>query len=186
MPPLLKQALMEQAGLTGRRYDAETETLIVLPQTAGTLCASGAGTNRPAGMASETDLIVCQPIAFNECSEAANPLLAKGNLSYRGDMDKLVCSVDCRNLYENKELSGTLQAKQGGGYSLNYQNPVRIGYLVRRFTPVECERLQGLVANYTAGGSDYARYKAIGNSMAKPCPKFIIRNIARIGKAISF
>ena len=120
---------------------------------------------------------IMYPVAY---PEIASPLLAKGNLSYRGDMDNLVSSVDCRNLYENKELSGILQSKQGGGHSLNYQNPVRIGYLVRRLTPVECERLQGLEDDYTAGGSDSARYKAIGNSMAKPCPGWIQKQIVKI------
>lgn len=33
-------------------------------------------------------------------------------------------SVDCRNLYINKEKSGTLQAKNVGGFSYNYLPPV--------------------------------------------------------------
>lgn len=33
-------------------------------------------------------------------------------------------SFDCRNMYINKERSGTLQAKNVGGHSLNYLNPV--------------------------------------------------------------
>lgn len=36
-----------------------------------------------------------------------------------------VCySVDCRNLCINEEKSGTLQAKNQGGFSYNYLNPV--------------------------------------------------------------
>lgn len=36
-----------------------------------------------------------------------------------------VCySVDCRNLYLNEERSGTLQAKNEGGHSLNFVNPI--------------------------------------------------------------
>ena len=36
-----------------------------------------------------------------------------------------VCySVDCRNLCTNEEVSGTLQAKNVGGFSYNYLNPV--------------------------------------------------------------
>lgn len=36
-----------------------------------------------------------------------------------------VCySVDCRNLYLNQEISGTLQAKNEGGHSLNFINPI--------------------------------------------------------------
>lgn len=36
-----------------------------------------------------------------------------------------VCyTVDCRNLALNREKSGTLQAKNVGGFSYNYLNPV--------------------------------------------------------------
>ena len=50
---------------------------------------------------------------------------------------------------------------------------------VRRLTPTECERLQGLPDGYTEGGSDTARYKAIGNGMAQPCADFIISRIVK-------
>lgn len=49
---------------------------------------------------------------------------------------------------------------------------------IRRLTPLECERLQGLPDGYTEGGSDAARYKAIGNGMAQPCADFVLRRIA--------
>lgn len=93
-----------------------------------------------------------------------------------------VVSVDCRNLCESEELSGTLQSKNNGGYSLNYQNPVRKGLAVRRLTPLECERLQGLPDNWTniEGASNTARYKAIGNGIAKPCSDFVIGRIAEV------
>lgn len=53
-------------------------------------------------------------------------------------------------------------------------------YLIRRLTPLECERLQGFPDGWTylAGASDSARYKALGNSVAIPCVEFIMRNIA--------
>lgn len=40
------------------------------------------------------------------------------------DRPAVVYSADCRNMRLNEEISGTLQAKGNGGYSLNYQNPV--------------------------------------------------------------
>lgn len=49
---------------------------------------------------------------------------------------------------------------------------------VRRLTPLECERLQGLPDNWTAYGSDAKRYKAIGNGMAQPCADFVIEKLA--------
>ena len=51
--------------------------------------------------------------------------------------------------------------------------------LLRRLTPLECERLQGLPDGWTNGGSDTVRYKAIGNGMAQPCADFILRQIAK-------
>lgn len=52
-------------------------------------------------------------------------------------------SVDCRNFREGGEVNGTLQAKESGGQSLNLNNTVRQNMVVRRLTPMECERLQG-------------------------------------------
>lgn len=48
---------------------------------------------------------------------------------------------------------------------------------VRKLTPLECERLQGLPDNWTEGGSDSKRYKAIGNGMAQPCADFVIEKL---------
>ena len=36
--------------------------------------------------------------------------------------------------------------------------------VIRKLTPIECERLQGLPADYTEGVSDTQRYKCIGNA----------------------
>lgn len=61
------------------------------------------------------------------------------------------------------------------------------GYAVRRLTPLECERLQGLPDGWTniPGASDTARYKAIGNGIAKPCSDFVLGGIARVLEAIA-
>lgn len=52
--------------------------------------------------------------------------------------------------------------------------------LIRRLTPLECERLQGFPDGWTdiPGASDSARYKALGNSVAIPCVNFVLRGIA--------
>ncbi len=52
--------------------------------------------------------------------------------------------------------------------------------LIRRLTPLECERLQGFPDGWTLipGASDSARYKALGNSVAIPCVDFILHGIA--------
>lgn len=105
--------------------------------------------------------------------------------------DYTALDVDVRNLNETEECSGTLQSKNNGGYSLNYQNPVRMGNCVRRMTPLECERLQGYPDKWTDIGewvdskgkkhkesSDSARYKALGNSIALPFWFYLMRRIS--------
>ena len=54
--------------------------------------------------------------------------------------------------------------------------------LIRRLTPLECERLQGFPDNWTAipGASDSARYKALGNSVAIPCVDYVLHGISLV------
>lgn len=77
-----------------------------------------------------------------------------------------VAGLDCRNAAENGDLCGTLQ-KGTSGSSLNSIHPIRNGLLIRRLTPLECERLQGFPDGWTdiPNASDSARYKALGNSV---------------------
>ena len=90
-----------------------------------------------------------------------------------------VAGLDCRNGRENGDLCGTLQQGTTGS-SLNSIHPVRTGRLIRRLTPLECERLQGFPDHWTElpDASDSARYKALGNSVAIPCVNFVLRGIA--------
>lgn len=52
--------------------------------------------------------------------------------------------------------------------------------LIRRLTPLECERLQGFPDGWTdiPAASDAARYKALGNSVAIPCVDYVLHGIA--------
>lgn len=55
--------------------------------------------------------------------------------------------------------------------------------LIRRLTPLEQERLQGFPDGYTdigAGATDQKRGKALGNSMAVPCIKWIGERLAQV------
>jgi len=124
--------------------------------------------------------INCQPSGI---SGTVSSKWATGSGGPAGDeCYNLVCSVDCRNMYENPEKSATLQSKSNGGQSLNYQNPVRIGYSVRRLTPLECERLQDYPDGWTdiPGASDSGRYKAEGNSVAVCCPEYVLEGIKEV------
>jgi DNA (cytosine-5)-methyltransferase 1 len=95
-------------------------------------------------------------------------------------------AVDCRNGTES-DFVGTLQS--GMHRSLNCNNVVRTRYIVRRLTPLECERLQGYPDGWTDIGdwtdskgkvhksSDASRYKALGNSIALPPWKWVLKRI---------
>ena len=75
----------------------------------------------------------------------------------------------------------TLNARMGTGG--NQVPIIHTNGCVRKLTPLECERLQGLPDNWTLiedkSYSDSARYKAIGNGMAQPCADFVMKNIKK-------
>ena len=79
-------------------------------------------------------------------------------------------------------IAPTLNARMGTGGN---QVPVVLTEgKVRRLTLTECERLQGLEDGYTDGGSDTARYKALGNGMAQPCADYVIRRIVECAEEV--
>jgi len=49
--------------------------------------------------------------------------------------------------------------------------------VVRRLTPVECERLQGFPDNWTDEQADSNRYKQMGNAVAVPVVNWIINRL---------
>ena len=58
---------------------------------------------------------------------------------------------------------------------------------IRRLTPMECERLMGFPDNYTkidANTPDAPRYKALGNSMAVNCMRWIGKRIEQVDTLI--
>ena len=131
------------------------------------------------------------PIVFENHSQDARYTQQKDTSPTRvarwgtggNNMPLVAETIDCRNNRSNGNLSGTLQAKENGAFSLNYINPVAIKilrWIVRRLTPTECERLQGFPDGWTDIGewvdskgkrhktADSPRYKALGNSIALP------------------
>lgn len=85
------------------------------------------------------------------------------------------------------ELSYALTAPNGGGRGQE-RNVMTPAMHVRRLTPRECERLQGFADDYTLipwrgkpadKCPDGPRYRAIGNSWAVPCVRWIGQQIER-------
>lgn len=81
--------------------------------------------------------------------------------------------TDCYNGAITGDVAATIGTP---GSSVNASGPtVMTSMQVRRLTVTECERLQGFPDGYTniPGAKDGPRYKALGNSMAVPCMKWI-------------
>jgi DNA (cytosine-5)-methyltransferase 1 len=138
---------------------------------AGTLMASGAGMERPAGVGSECDFVIPDVIAFS-CKDYGADAGGKAPTMRAMEFDK-------------SHING------GGQIAIAYQDnaeSAKQGLVVRRLTPIECERLQGFPDNYTlipwdptgkrnSMAPDTLRYRALGNSMATPVMKWIGQRI---------
>ena len=83
--------------------------------------------------------------------------------------------------FRHNDVASTQSARQyKDATDLICQQAEACAHLIRRLTPLECERLQGFPDGWTdiPGASDSARYKALGNSVAIPCVEFIMSRIA--------
>ena len=83
--------------------------------------------------------------------------------------------------FRHNDVASTQSARQyKDATDLICQQAEACAHLIRRLTPLECERLQGFPDGWTdiPNASDSARYKALGNSVAIPCVEFILSQIA--------
>lgn len=82
------------------------------------------------------------------------------------------------------DLAYTLTAADHHAIAQPYQDERMRGevQLIRRLTPLECERLQGFPDDWTdiPGSSDSVRYRALGNSVAIPCVDFIMKSLREV------
>ena len=87
---------------------------------------------------------------------------------------------------ENGVVSTQSARQHKDATDLVCQKAEAYAYLIRRLTPLECERLQGFPDGWTdiPDASDSARYKALGNSVAIPCVEFIMGRIAAALRAV--
>ena len=89
--------------------------------------------------------------------------------------------------FREDEIAGTQSARQHKDATDLVCQPAngtaqspKANQLIRRRTPLECERLQGFPDGWTLTetASDSARYKALGNSVAIPCVAYVLYGIA--------
>jgi DNA (cytosine-5)-methyltransferase 1 len=180
-------------GGSGYRNDADTADNLI--QVAPTLRAgcNATGGDRPYGTDVDTcDSLVPFAIPFDttQITSQVNrsrpedgdpaPTLAKGAHAPALAFQPRYARNDRGAPQE--ELAYPLTAEAGRTGKGDSAQVVSTGWAVRRLTPRECERLQGFPDDYTRiswrgkpvdGCPDGPRYKALGNSIAVPCLRWI-------------
>lgn len=126
------------------------------------------------------------------CRAIAFPANLSGDMTHpagrnQGQETCIAFGADCFN----GALTGDVAATMGTrGSSETASGPTLLQAMrVRRLMPIECERLQGFPDGYTAipwrgkpadQCPDGPRYKALGNSWAVPCVRWIGERIDRM------
>ena len=85
--------------------------------------------------------------------------------------------------FRNDDIASTQSARQAkDATDLVVESDRQYAQLIRRLTPLECERLQGFPDSWTniPGASDSARYRALDNSVAIPCVEFIMKSLNEV------
>ena len=130
------------------------------------------------------------PLTYQDVTGTLSPGAHAG--SYNGQdayNDMLVCGA-------TPDVAHTLRAKANCAYREDAETYPVQNMVVRRLTPLECERLQGFPDGWTdigdwvktdkrgreikvKGSADSPRYKALGNSIALPFWDWMLRRMAR-------
>lgn len=125
------------------------------------------------------------PLTYQDVTGTLSPGAHAG--SYNGQdayNDMLVCGA-------TPDVAHTLRANAACAYREDAETYPVQNMVVRRLTPMECERLQGFpdgwtdIGEWTDGNgkrhkpSDSPRYKALGNSIALPFWDWMLRRMAR-------
>jgi len=188
----VSHALTAKHSATGR-YDPNGETFVAHSLRGGGFDASEDGTGRG------TPIVpVAQGVALRGRDEGATAELTGDVMTALrtggGGGDKphvLAPTIAYRTTgndgaYETGDVSACMNTASDPNQITLLQN-----WRVRRLTPVECERLMGFPDDYTAIpyrgkiAADGPRYKALGNSMAVNCMRWIGRRIEMVEAIIS-
>lgn len=126
-------------------------------------------------------------------SDKCSTLKAKtGNIGNGSECliaEKTSVAVDAYNGAVTGDKTASLTCKNDGPHSGPLVAEKIIRWIVRRLTPVECERLQGFPDGWTSIGEwvdskgrkhelkDSPRYKALGNSIAIPSWKWVLKRL---------
>ena len=149
----------------------------------------GGGVNNPAMLCAGFKLGNSSPLTYQKTTGTLSPGAHAG--SYNGQdayNDMLVCGAAV------PDIAHTLKAKANCDFREDSETYPVQNRVVRRLTPLECERLQGFPDGWTdigdwvktdkrgrkikvKGSADSPRYKALGNSIALPPWKWLLKRL---------
>lgn len=182
-----------QASPSGRNRGGESYTLKIRSGCEGGGKGAMVQTEKSATLSTLQDQTLFQPVVFDNHAQDARYSELKGvcptviaRWGTGGGNTPIVArqtfNEQSFSHYKESDKCSTLKAKAGnignGSECLVAEKTIR--WIVRRLTPVECERLQGFPDGYTDIGdwtdskgkkrkyADSPRYKALGNSIALP------------------
>jgi site-specific DNA-cytosine methylase len=111
-------------------------------------------------------------------SEVKNALRANASKSSHAVVYSIREDAKANNFSATEtEIALALQAHQPSVQSHHAQLFINQPPVVRRLTPIECERLQGFPDNWTEGQADSHRYKQMGNAVAVPVVSWIVNRL---------
>jgi hypothetical protein len=173
--------------------DSHPHVITLHPEIAPTLTASAGGTSRPGGgQGSELDYYMAYAIQGNMINRAdkngpQGDGINENNCFTLNATDQHAVAFFNHSHNANIPSQGKTASCQIARQ--HKQTPIDLVvpyYIVRRLTPTECERLQGFPDGWTKYGAksekpiaDTPRYQMLGNSVAIPCVRFILGNIAK-------
>lgn len=174
--------------LRGEGFDASEDGTgrgtPLVPAVAPALLAQGnqSGGDRPPGTTVDT----CESLIPAIVNQAMSSKWAKGTAGPAGDEHHNLIPVP---IAFPERMSGTQHAStENVSPALGALNPTAVAtqWVVRRMTPLECERLMGFqdshtdVLNKGKPFADGPRYKALGNSWAVNCARWIGERIEQV------
>lgn len=118
------------------------------------------------GQGAKTGLYKIEPVALRNRGNGKKPEFngtGKANAMTSVQTDSMVAIIQRP---QGKNKGGMHEEKTPTLTSNDWQNNHKLSFegIIRKLTPIECERLQGVPYNYTEGISNTQRYKCLGNA----------------------
>lgn len=179
-----------QASTSGRNKGGESYTLKIRSGCAGGGKGALVQTEKSATLSTLQDQTLFQPVVYDARGNGDGKIVPTITGDHENRItDYTAIAIERKTFneqsfssYKESDKCSTLKAKAGnignGSECLIAEKAIR--WIIRRLTPVECERLQGYPDGYTDIGdwtdrkgkkhkyADSPRYKALGNSIALP------------------